>query len=304
MINAVRRGRLSPGEMFPAGDPAYRVSYPRLRSGIKVRVVERGDPAGSPVLFVPGWGCPLYIYRRNLPVVADAGFRAIAIDIKGHGLSHKPLGEKEYSLESLVDHIEEILDALELDKPALVGHSMGATLLYHFVSAHPERARSLALLSPVGLSGVPLMWLYRSLSPSFLEPVLRRVRPRAIVKIALKRVYGRRRTFSEEDVDQYWAPTQFPECSVALRQLLHSYDWSASRTRELSTVRLPAIGMWGSLDHLIPADGLDIYKRLIPGIVLHEIEGAGHIIPEETPDEVNEMLIAHLQRGPGYISDK
>lgn len=297
MIRPVRRGRLSPGEMFPAGDPAYRVHYPRLRSGIKVRVVERGDPASPPVLFVPGWGCPVYVYRRNLPVVADAGFRAIAVDIKGHGLSFKPLGEGEYSLESLVNHIEEILDALELDKPALVGHSMGATLLYHFVSRHPERARSLALLSPVGLSGVPLMWLYRSLTPSFLEPLIRRVRPRTVVKVALKRVYGRRRSFSEEDVDQYWAPTQFPECSLALRQLLHAYDWSAARTRELPMVRLPAMGMWGSLDHLIPADGLDLYKRLIPGIVLREIEGAGHIIPEETPEEVNEAVIALLRSG-------
>ena len=304
MIRPVRRGRLSPGEMFPAGDPAYRVSYPRLRSGIKVRVVERGDPAARPVLFVPGWGCSLYVYRRNLPAIADAGFRAIAIDIKGHGLSFKPLGKSEYSVESLVDHIEEILDALELDKPALVGHSMGATLLYHFIARHPERASALALLSPVGMSGVPRMWLYRSLSVPFLEPIIRRVRPRAIVKLALKRVYGRRGTFSEEDVDQYWAPTQFPECSVALTQLLHAYDWSAARTRELATVRLPAIGVWGSLDHMIPTDGLDIYKRLIPGIVLREIEGAGHIIPEETPHEVNEALLALLKEGPGYIPSK
>jgi pimeloyl-ACP methyl ester carboxylesterase len=118
-----------------------------------------------------------------------------------------------------------------------------------------------------------------------------------VVKIALRRVYGRRGSLSEEDVDQYWAPTQFPECSLALRELLHSYDWSAARTRELPTVSLPAIGMWGSLDHLIPDDGLDLYKRLIPGIVLREIEGAGHIIPEETPDEVNQALITFL-RGP------
>ncbi|HET6760547.1 MAG TPA: alpha/beta fold hydrolase, partial [Gemmatimonadaceae bacterium] len=131
MIRFVRRGRLSPGEMFPAGDPAYRVSYPRLRSGIKVRVVERGDPAAPPVLFVPGWGCPVYVYRRNLPAVADAGFRSIAVDLKGHGLSFKPLGGREYSLESLVDHFEEIIDSLELERPALVGHSIGATLLYH-----------------------------------------------------------------------------------------------------------------------------------------------------------------------------
>lgn len=295
MIRSVRRGRLSPGEMFPAGDPAYRVSYPRLRSGIKVRVVERGDPAAPPVLFVPGWGCSVYVYRRNLPAVADAGFRPIAVDIKGHGLSFKPLGDREYSLESLVDHIQEILDALELDRPALVGHSMGATLLYHFVSRYPRRGRALALLSPVGLSGVPLMWLYRSLTPSFLSRLYRRVSPRIIVKVALRRVYGRRGSFSEEDVDQYWAPTQFPEGSVALIDLLHSYDWSAARTRELPTVHLPALGMWGSRDHLMPHDGLDLYKRLIPGIVLREIKGAGHIIPEETPDEVNEAVIAFLR---------
>lgn len=295
MIRYVRRGWLSPGEMFPAGDLAYRVSYPRLRSGIKVRAVERGDPAAPPVLFVPGWGCPVYVYRRNLPAVADAGFRSIAVDLKGHGLSFKPLGDREYSVEALVNHIEEILEALELERPALVGHSMGATLLYHFVARHPRRARSLALLSPVGLSGVPLMWLYRSLTPSFLRPLLRRVRPRVVVKIALRRVYGRRGSFSEDDVDQYWAPSQFPESSLALRELLHSYDWSAARTRELPTVHLPALGMWGSLDHLMPRDGLDLYKRLIPGIVLREIKGAGHIIPEETPHEVNDAVIALLE---------
>ena len=280
--------------MFPASDPAYRVSYPRLRSGIRVRVVETGSSASPPVLFVPGWGCPVYVFRRNLRAVADAGFRAIAVDLKGHGLSFKPVGAGEYSLESLIDHIEEILDVLQLEKPALVGHSMGATLLYHFVSKHPERARALALLSPVGLSGVPLMWLYRSLTPSFLRPLIRRVRPRTIVKVALMRVYGSRGSFTEEDVDQYWAQTQFPESSLALTQLLHSYDWRAASSRKLTTVHLPALGMWGSRDHLIPSDGLDLYKRLIPGIELREIEGAGHIIPEETPEEVNEGVIALL----------
>jgi pimeloyl-ACP methyl ester carboxylesterase len=144
------------------------------------------------------------------------------------------------------------------------------------------------------------MWLYRSLTPSFLKPLIRRVRPRTIVKVALMRVYGRRGRFTEEDVDQYWAQTQFPESSIALTQLLHSYEWSAARTRKLTTVHLPAIGMWGSRDHLIPADGLDLYKRLIPGIVLHEIEGAGHIIPEETPEEVNEGVITLLRAAHTY----
>jgi pimeloyl-ACP methyl ester carboxylesterase len=281
--------------MFPAGDPAYRVSFPRLSSGITIRSIETGDPDAPPVLFIPGWGCSVYVYRKNLPSIAAAGFRAIAVDLKGHGLSQKPLGRGEYALDAMVAHVAEIVDTLHLKRPALVGHSMGATLLYHFASRHLDRPACLALLAPVGLSGVPLMWFYRAMTPSFMTPVIRRTRPRALVKIALRRVYGRRGRFEEKDVDQYWAPMQFPESPVALTDLLHAYDWNAARTRQLPVVKIPAIGMWGSRDHLMPDDGMDAYKRLIPGIVLHEIAGAGHIIPEETPNDVNKGIITLLR---------
>ncbi|MFN2636710.1 MAG: alpha/beta fold hydrolase [Gemmatimonadaceae bacterium] len=303
MTKSRRRGPPPPGEMFPAGDPSYRVSFPRLKSGITIRSIEIGDRRAPPVLFIPGWGCSVYVYRKNLPAIASAGFRAIAVDLKGHGLSEKPLGRAEYALATMVAHLAEIIDALQLDRLALVGHSMGATLLYHFASRQRDRAACLALLSPVGLSGVPLMWLYRAMTPSFMAPIIRRLRPRAFVKIALHRVYGRRGGFDERDVDQYWAPLQFPETAVALTDLLHSYDWNAARTRDLPILNVPAIGIWGSRDHLMPTDGMDAYRHLIPGIILHEIEGAGHIIPEETPDEVNASILSLLRSAYGSGSE-
>src|SRR5688500_20372279 len=101
MIGFRRRDNLSPGEMFPAGYPAYRVSFPRLRSGIKLRVVERGEPTSPPVLLVHGWGCSAFIFRDNMPALADAGFRAIAVDLKGHGLSDKPVAADEYTVDAL-----------------------------------------------------------------------------------------------------------------------------------------------------------------------------------------------------------
>src|SRR2546423_3442498 len=85
-----RRDYLRPGEMFPAGDPGYRVNFPRLRSGIRVRVVEKGHVSAPSVLMIHGWGCSAYIFREIMPAVAEAGFRAIAVDLKGHGLSDKP----------------------------------------------------------------------------------------------------------------------------------------------------------------------------------------------------------------------
>ena len=304
MTGHSRRGYLRPGEMFPAGDPAYRVRFPRLRSGIKVRVVERGDPEAPPVLMIHGWGCSAYIYRFNMPVVADAGFRTIGIDLKGQGLSDKPHRTNEYTIDSLVDHLVEVLDALELERPALVGHSLGGSLIYHFASRHPERARSLALLSPVGLTGVPLMWLYHTLTPAFMLPVMRRVKPTAIVRVALRRVYGKRGRATRRDVEEYLAPAQFREYAGAARALLHAYDWRAASNRSLKPVRLPAIGMWGTLDHLMPKDGMKIYIPLIPGIELTPIRDAGHVITEETPDDVNEGLIGLLRRVDATRSSK
>ena len=119
MIKSHRRENLSPGEMFPAGDPAYRVSFPRLRSGLKVRVLERGNPQSPPVVLVHGWGCSAYVFRLNMPALADAGFRVIAVDLKGHGLSDKPVAPDEYTIDSLVEHLRDILDALEPRSPAI-----------------------------------------------------------------------------------------------------------------------------------------------------------------------------------------
>jgi pimeloyl-ACP methyl ester carboxylesterase len=109
-------------------------------------------------------------------------------------------------------------------------------------------------------------------------------------------VYGRRGHFTERDVEEFLAPTQFPEYSDTMRELLHQYDWKAAAHRKLATVDVPAVGIWGSLDHMMPEDGMGVYVPLLPQLVLRVIPDAGHIIPEETPDEVNAGLLELLKR--------
>src|SRR6266704_1568282 len=188
MIGFRRRGILAPGEIFPAGDPAYRVSFPRLKSGIRIRAVERGDPGSPPVVLVHGWGCSAYVFRFNMPALAERGFRVIAIDLKGHGLADKPQSPEDYTIDAFVEHLREVLDALRLECPALAGHSLGGSLVYHFAGRYPERVRCLGLISPAGLTGVPRMGAYHFLTPALLVPLFRRFRSRAIVRAALRRV--------------------------------------------------------------------------------------------------------------------
>jgi pimeloyl-ACP methyl ester carboxylesterase len=139
------------------------------------------------------------------------------------------------------------------------------------------------------------MQLYRAATPRFLAPILRQINPRLIVKLALWRVYGERGDFTKRDVDEFLAPSQFPEFALAVRELLHSYDWNAAEHGHLKVLDIPAIGLWGALDHLMPDDGMGVYLPLLPQLVLRAIPGAGHIIPEETPAEVNTALLGLLR---------
>jgi pimeloyl-ACP methyl ester carboxylesterase len=116
-----------------------------------------------------------------------------------------------------------------------------------------------------------------------------------MIRIALKRVYGHRGSFNDRDVEEFLAPAQFTDYAPAMRELLHRYDWKAAKHRRLEELSVRAVGLWGSLDHLMPRDGMAIYERLMPGIVLTRIEEAGHVIPEETPAEVNVALLGLLR---------
>lgn len=293
MSPPTRRGRILPDEMFPAGDPDYRISFVKLRSGIRIRAVERGNPGAPPVLFLPGWGSTVYIWRRNLPAVSAAGFRAIAVDLKGSGLSDKPLGEHEYTSDAFVNHVADIIDALALEKPVLVGHSQSASIAYRFAKREPWRLRGLVLLSPVGHSGIKLLWLYKLLTPKLLRGILPSLCTRLAIRITLRRVYGKLRKFSDRDVSEFHSPCHFPNFSIAQRDSLHAFDWKQPVEGRLD---LPALVMHGTDDHLVRGETLSDFEKVIPDIEAVVIEGAGHIVPEEADEQVNAALTGFLRR--------
>src|SRR5687767_10225490 len=133
--------------MFPAGDSRFRVNMLRLPSGLSVRVVECGSENAPPILLYPGWACSVYVFRIVLPALAELGYRAISVDLKGHGLSDKPLGWREYYRDPMTSHVVEIFDALALENAVIGGHSLGAVMSVLVAEHRPEKIRGLLLYS-------------------------------------------------------------------------------------------------------------------------------------------------------------
>ncbi|HUR92828.1 MAG TPA: alpha/beta hydrolase [Gemmatimonadaceae bacterium] len=258
----------------------------RLPSGLSVRVIECGDPAAPPVLLFPGWACSVYVFRIILPALAEMGYRAVSVDLKGHGLSDKPLGWREYYRDSLTNHVLEIFDGLALEKPVIGGHSLGAVMSLLVAAERPESVRGLLLYSPVGYRGVPGLMLCRALTPGFMKWMLPYVAFRWMAAITLRLTYGTVGKPVARDFDEYWAPTQFPAFSVAMRDLLHHFDFGKRDPIRLGDIRHPALVMFGTRDRLMNARVTAADAAEIQEGVVRQIPGAGHVICEETPDVV------------------
>src|SRR5437763_11561123 len=128
---------LAPADLFPAGSTDVTQRYVALSSGVRVRVVEGGAAGGEPVVMLPGWGSPVYMFRHAFGGFGDRGLRVIVAELRGFGLSDKPGHRGAYALDAYIADVESLLDALGLDAARLVGQSMAGALALHYALRRP-----------------------------------------------------------------------------------------------------------------------------------------------------------------------
>jgi len=119
-------------------------------NGIALHAVTQGE--GPAVLFCHGFPGLWYSWRHQLPVVAEAGFRAIAVDMRGYGRSDRPIAAREYGNQTIVADLTGLLDALGEDRAVFVGHDFGAQAAWAAALHAGERVRGVVSLAvPYGV---------------------------------------------------------------------------------------------------------------------------------------------------------
>ena len=140
------------------------------------------------------------------------------------------------------------------------------------------------------------MRLFRAITPRFAVPLLSRLATRFVVWVMLIIVYRLRRP-TRRDVDEFRAPTQFPNFALALRHLLHRFEWRS----EFPRLEVPTLVIVATRDHLSSWRDAKRYAGEGEPLV---IRGAGHVILDEAPAEVNRALVDFFRActGGDYIS--
>jgi pimeloyl-ACP methyl ester carboxylesterase len=118
-----------------------------------------------------------------------------------------------------------------------------------------------------------------------------------MVAMVLRLAYARDAQITPRDVDEYYAPTQFPSYVQAMRDLLHDFEWSAGRREDLERVAAPTLVLYGTRDLLVWRPSVEALVRSIPQVRFEVVEGAGHVLPEEVPALVNARLAEFVGAG-------
>lgn len=284
--------------------PGLRARFVALSDGVAVRVVESGSADAPPVLLVHGWGASIYMWRDWFAPLAERGFHVVALDLPGHGLSDKPSEEGRYRLAALVTVVREVIASAGLRRPHVVAQSMGATIALELATSGVPELGRLVLVNPACFGNVRLLPLARRASPKVVEPVLAHLVPRWVVDRAHRRVYGDPSLVTEDDIDQYWAPSQFPGYAPAMRRLLHEFTWTrppvstmVQRLRALAPPTSPPLVVLGTRDRLVR--GARPYaaalRRAGAPLELYSSVGGGHAVNEERPRELLALVTAFLE---------
>ncbi|MBI3271991.1 MAG: alpha/beta fold hydrolase [Planctomycetes bacterium] len=264
---------------------------------LEVHYLERGS--GPAIVFLHGYGGSAFDWRHQLEPFAAAGFRALALDLKGAGYTSRP-PDGRYAVEDQVELVLGFLEALGIQRAHFVGNSYGGGITLALALLHPERADKLVLLDSMS---------YRQRFPLFvatmLHPVLARLSaalvPDALqVRYVLHLGYCEPRKIPREVVREYVHDLRIPGNREALgwmaRQLLPADI--EERERAIATVRKPTLILWGDHDRIIPIANGERLHRDIRGSRYVVLEKCGHMPNQEKPEVVNPLIVEFL-RGDG-----
>jgi pimeloyl-ACP methyl ester carboxylesterase len=272
------------------------ISYPQRVAGLDTRVIEAGT-TGQAVVLVHGTGGRADRWLRNVDALAAAGLHAYAFDLPGHGFASKGSGI-DCSVPGYRRFLAAFLDEMKIDKPVIVGTSLGGHVVASYACENPDRVAGIVLSGSMGL--VPLGAEARG-----------RVEKGANnqtyqgVKDKLARVIFDPALVTQDFIDEEFrinnsagAKESFATLGRYIGQQLDD-DVVGERLAAL-TPKLPTLLVWGTEDKTVPLAVGEAAAKLLPGSKLVVLPNAAHTAYYERADDFNNILrdfVAGISKG-------
>lgn len=267
---------------------------------------------GPLVLCLHGFPDNAHSYRQQLPVLANAGYRAVSLTLRGYEPSSQP-ALADYSQQSIAGDVIACIEQLSADKAHLIGHDWGASIAYQAAALAPERFVSLTTMA-VPHSGRFVNEAIRYPKQLRLSWYMAFFQLRGIAEYAVARndyqfIRKLWRDWSPgwdipEDalhdvVQTFKQPGVLKAALSYYREALAPSAFTPSaRAAARFQVAVPTLALTGEIDGCIDSEvfqAMMLAEDFPNGLKVQQIEGAGHFPHQEKPDTVNGLILDWIQ---------
>ena len=245
--------------------------------GKSVQYLIVGEGEGDPLVLLHGFGGDINIWVFNQETLA-AEHTVYALDLPGHGASTKDVGDGD--LDSFVGVLTDFLDAMEVEKAHLAGHSMGGAIAGAFAKAHPDRVASLILIASVGLG--------EEINEEYIEGFIAANRRREM-KNTLGMLFANPDLVTRQLVQDVMKFKRLDGVDEALRKVADKIfpDGKQADVPDLSEVSAPILAIWGSEDGIVPVSHSE---NLPENARVEVLKDTGHMPQMEAAGKVNRLI--------------
>jgi pimeloyl-ACP methyl ester carboxylesterase len=261
-----------------------------------------GPEAGRGVILLHGFPQTSWCWRGQLSELGDAGYRAVAPDQRGYSAGARPPAVADYALDHLVGDVLALADAMEMDTFDLVGHDWGGMVSWVAAAQHPDRVRSLSVVStphPLALRDALLGGDPAQAGRSaYMDAFRRPEEPERLLLgedlsgsglEALCAASG----LGTANTRQYLAVLTRPGALTAALNWYRAMDGEA--LADLPSVKVPTLYVWSTDDAALGRPAAEASGAFVSGGYQFEVlEGVTHWIPEAAPKELARLLLTHL----------
>jgi pimeloyl-ACP methyl ester carboxylesterase len=271
-----------------------------------------GPQQGRGVILLHGFPQTSWCWRAQLSELGDAGYRAVAPDQRGYSAGARPPAVGDYALRHLVADVLALADAMEMDTFDLVGHDWGGMVAWVAAARHPERVRSLSVVStphPLALRGALLGGDPEQAGRAVHTEGFRRpdVPERLLLGpdcsgSGLEALYAAS-GLGTSHARQYLAVLCRPGALTAALNWYRAVE--GNEVTDLPEVKVPTLYVWSTGDGALGRPAAEASAAFVTGNYTFVVmDGVNHWIPETAPRQLARLLIEHLATAGGPDTDR
>ncbi|MFB9413677.1 alpha/beta fold hydrolase [Dactylosporangium matsuzakiense] len=247
---------------------------------------------GPPLVLLPGGTASTFAWRPQLQALS-AGHTVYVVDLPGQGYTEVHDRHFAYDLPSMEAAISAFLDAEHLTRVDLAGHSWSGGWALSFAQSHPGRVARLVLLASSGLDlpDTPSWELLKL--PVIGELATDFAFDHAGVRAAVAELFVHKNLATPAVIEAMWRPLTNRENLRSVYALERGLDWRRTQRRMPATTQ-PALIVWGAQNTTLPAWQASRFAALMPHTQVHVLDGCGHAITLDCPDQVSALMRTFL----------